>query len=72
MAIQNIDYANCSGCKICFDVCPLDVIRFDDKEKRPYIAYPEDCISCTACESYCPHHCILVMPDKERRVPAPY
>ena len=72
MAIQKIDYANCSGCKTCFDVCPLDVIRFDDIKKRPFIAYPEDCIACTACESYCPHRCILVMPDKERHVPAPY
>ena len=72
MAIEKIDYENCTGCKTCFDVCPLDVIRFDEEKKQPYIAYPEDCICCTACESYCPHNCITVVPDKVRHVPAPY
>ena len=72
MAIEKIDEEKCSGCKTCVSVCPMDVIRFNEDEEKPYIAYQKDCIDCCACEAYCPLACILVMPTKEFHVPAPY
>ena len=72
MAIERIDLDLCNGCKVCVDVCPMDVIRFNEEEEKPYIAYQEDCIWCQLCESTCPLGCILVMPTKTRRQPAPY
>ena len=70
MAIKTINVDLCNGCKICVDVCSMDVIRFDEKTERPYIAYPEDCIWCFSCEAFCPLNCIEVIPTKVRRIPA--
>ena len=33
MPIESLDAEICVGCKICFDVCPEDVFRFDEKKK---------------------------------------
>ena len=59
MAIKEINRALCDGSGICLDVCPTDVIRLD-KEKKAYIAYPEDCCNCYLCEIYCPTRSIKV------------
>jgi len=47
--------------------CFVDVIRWDDKNKRPVVAYPEDCVWCLACECACPEQVIEVVPN----IPAP-
>ena len=67
MAIENIDLDCCTGCYICVEACPVDVIRWDTKNEKPYIAYPDDCIWCNACEFHCPFDCIVVKPTKDRR-----
>ena len=67
-----IDYDLCNGCKICVDACFVDVIRWDDKEKRPIVAYPEDCVWCLACEEACSAQCIEVIPAIPNRLPALY
>lgn len=72
MAIEKIDVDICNGCKICVDVCPVDVIRFNEIADKPYIAYQEDCIWCFNCEVFCPVNCIEVMPTKARRIPVPW
>ena len=59
MAINKIKKDICKSCKPCadgckvVDSCPTDVIRTDDKG-WPYIAYPDDCVSCFLCQMDCP------------------
>jgi NAD-dependent dihydropyrimidine dehydrogenase PreA subunit len=49
------------------NACFADVIRWDEKTKKPVVAYPEDCVWCLACECACPEQCIEVIPN----IPAP-
>ena len=65
--IVEMDLDLCNGCKMCVDVCFLDVIRWNAKEERPIAVYPEDCVWCLACEEVCPVQCIEVIPS----IPAP-
>lgn len=58
--IRNIDEQRCSGCRICVDACPEDVLRFDEGKKKAYAAYPDDCIGCCVCGWFCPKKCIDV------------
>jgi NAD-dependent dihydropyrimidine dehydrogenase PreA subunit len=70
-----IDVALCNGCKTCMKACFVDVIRWDDKQKKPVVAYREDCVACNACEAWCPKKCITVVPDLPgdfERFPKPY
>jgi NAD-dependent dihydropyrimidine dehydrogenase PreA subunit len=59
----NIDRETCKGCKSCMNACFMDVIRWDDDNKKPVVAYPEDCVWCLACECACPEDCITVIPN---------
>jgi NAD-dependent dihydropyrimidine dehydrogenase PreA subunit len=47
--------------------CFADVIRWNDENENPIIAYPEDCVWCLACEDACAEQCIEVVPN----IPAP-
>ncbi len=49
-----IDYRYCSGCRICYDICPTDVYGWNEDEKLPIVAYPGECWHCGACELDCP------------------
>lgn len=57
-----INKKNCAGCKKCVESCFMDVIRWDEKAKKPIAAYPEDCQWCLFCEDNCPKQCIEVIP----------
>ncbi len=59
-----IDFVVCDGCKQCVNVCPDDVLYFDEKSNKPYIAYPEDCLDCYMCERHCPLECVTVVPTR--------
>ena len=58
-----IDLDNCKGCKSCVNACFVDVIRWNEEDKKPVVAYPEDCVWCLACEAACPAQCIEVVPE---------
>lgn len=67
-----IDKDMCNSCKTCVDACFVDVYRWDAKEERPIVAYPEDCVGCLACEVACPAQCIEVIPNIPLGLPSPF
>ena len=71
MPIKSIMQEMCTGCGICVETCPDDVIRLNE-EKKAYIAYPGDCAACLLCEFVCPVKCIEVSWDMARKIPQPY
>jgi NAD-dependent dihydropyrimidine dehydrogenase PreA subunit len=72
MPIESLDAEICVGCKICFDVCPEDVFRFDEKKKKSVVDYPEDCCACWVCEWFCPVKCIVVSKEPARPIITKY
>jgi len=69
--IDCIDEQKCSGCEICFHVCPCDVFRLVPGEHLVRIAYRDDCQTCFACELDCPEDAIYVGPMRKPR-PQPW
>ena len=55
----------CKGCKLCVRTCYEDVYRWDEKEKKPIVAYPEDCVMCLQCEMACSAKCLEVFPPRD-------
>jgi len=72
MVIERIDNDLCTGCGICVNSCPMDVIRMDEESKKAVIKYPEDCMLCLYCEYDCPVHAIYVSPVKAAPVVLPW
>ena len=72
MAIDELDEERCTGCGVCFAICPQDVFRMDEKTGKAVIKYPEDCVACWICESFCPVECIEVSKERGRELPLPY
>ncbi len=72
MAIQKIDEKLCVGCRICVETCPMDVIRFDHKKDKAYVAYPLDCMSCFLCEQDCARNAIYVTAKRASPIPMPW
>lgn len=58
------EISGCIGCEACVRSCPTDVIQFDAKRKKAFIAYPEDCQICHLCRLYCPVNAIGITPEK--------
>jgi NAD-dependent dihydropyrimidine dehydrogenase PreA subunit len=68
--IESLDDEKCTGCEICFNVCPCDVFRILRDKRLVRIAYREDCQTCFACELDCPEGAIRVGPMRKPRVQA--
>jgi len=49
-----INKEKCSGCNICAEICPLDVIKKTGKGETPDIRYPDECWHCNSCVLDCP------------------
>ncbi|MFC2070171.1 ferredoxin family protein [Chloroflexota bacterium] len=64
MTIEKIVTELCTGCGICVDSCPMDVIRMDKDINKPIITYPEDCKNCLWCEFDCPENAIYISPGR--------
>lgn len=65
MAIERINADLCTGCGLCVDSCPMDVIRMDDQNEKAVIRYPEECMVCLFCERDCPQEAIYVSAEKK-------
>ena len=64
LTIERIDTELCIGCGICIESCPMDVIKMDDKTKKAFIRYLEDCQLCGFCAIDCPQDAIYISPEK--------
>ena len=53
----------CVGCKLCYKACFVDVIRWDEENRRPIFKYVEDCEHCFYCQTVCKKDAIRVIPD---------
>ncbi|MBE6016278.1 MAG: 4Fe-4S dicluster domain-containing protein [Lachnospiraceae bacterium] len=54
MSVIRYSLENCIGCRLCMEICPMDVFRFNEEEKKSVIAFPENCQSCGQCFFFCP------------------
>lgn len=58
-----VNWEFCKGCWVCIKYCPANVFE-KSKEMSPkgyhppVVARPDDCISCSLCEFYCPDFAI--------------
>jgi NAD-dependent dihydropyrimidine dehydrogenase PreA subunit len=50
----------------------MDVLRMNERTKKPVIQYLRECQSCFMCERDCPADAIYVTPDREKRIILPY
>lgn len=68
MAINKINMDVCTGCGMCENYCPMDVIRFNNITRKPEIAFAKDCMLCLLCKAQCPVDAIEVTSEKKRNV----
>ena len=60
----------CKGCKICIEVCQVEVLILSQKQNANGYNYPivqnvEKCIDCGLCEMFCPDFAIWVTSEEE-------
>jgi ferredoxin len=53
-----IDEARCTGCGMCLDVCPHEVLKMNGK--RVQIVDRDACMECGACSRNCPAGAVFV------------
>ncbi|MFX1278773.1 MAG: HgcAB-like fusion protein [Promethearchaeota archaeon] len=55
-----IDRDRCIGCKVCIEVCPRNLYKFNEDDKKVDLYNPENCINCNACVKRCLAHCLEI------------
>ncbi len=53
-----IDSSKCTGCGICDEICPGDVIHINEEGIRAEVRYPDECWICGSCRMECPEDAI--------------
>jgi len=56
-----IDEQKCSGCALCYEVCPRGVYEIDFASRKARIIRGEDCVNCGACVRQCPEQCLKIV-----------
>ena len=62
------DQVKCTGCNLCVDVCPTDVMMPNPQPGQPpMVLYAEECWYCGGCVEECPNKAIsMVHPTNQR------
>ena len=55
-----INAEQCTGCGLCEDSCPIDVLYLDADKKVAYVRYPDECWHCGSCRQECPAGCLEI------------
>jgi NAD-dependent dihydropyrimidine dehydrogenase PreA subunit len=55
-----IDLQKCNGCRLCYQLCPLDIITWNDENNKPHVKYPDECQLCFICQVECPVKAVKV------------
>lgn len=66
--LPHVNTAQCTGCSLCVEECPMSILKISSAKFRgdthtyAYITKPELCISCEKCSKRCPVGAILMVP----------
>ena len=67
--ILEFDPSFCSGCNLCVDACPDDVMMPNpEPNKPPIVVYPEECWFCGACVEECSRAGITLLHPTSQRI----
>lgn len=58
MAVRVIE-EKCKGCKSCVEICPGDLMAFDEERNKSYLRSERDCWDCMSCVKECPSGAII-------------
>ena len=61
--VARIVEAECIGCTLCIQVCPVDAIL--GASKRMHTVIEDECTGCELCPAACPVDCIALVPMRE-------
>ncbi len=53
-----LEREKCIGCKVCIEVCPRNLYKFNENDKKVDLLNSENCINCNACVKRCLAHCL--------------
>ncbi len=59
MPLVKVNEGACTGCEVCVETCPTDVLRLSP-DRKAFMAYPDDCQGCFVCQWDCAYGAIRV------------